>query len=84
MMWVIGLVEEGTGEAYAEFIPDRKIQTFTNFICNNVHELSLIKATGHPSYIRSIFNNNCIQEVVNHSKWFRNGNGHTINTIEGF
>jgi hypothetical protein len=36
IMWDIGLVGEGTVKAYAEFIPDRKIQTFTNFICNNV------------------------------------------------
>jgi hypothetical protein len=84
IMWVIGLVEEGIGKTYAEFIPDRKIKTFKNFICNNVHDLSLIKTDGHPSYIRYIFNNNCIHEVVNHAKGFRNENGNTKITLRGF
>ena len=76
-------MEEGTGKHYLEFLPNRKIETLTKYIQENVREGTTIKTDGYTSYPKAVSSNNCIHLVVPHINGFKNAQGHTTNTIEG-
>lgn len=82
-IWLIGVVEEGSGRAFLEFVQNRKINDVSRFIKNNVLKGSVIKTDGYPSYIKAVKDNECEHIVVSHKNGFRNEMGHTTNTIEG-
>jgi hypothetical protein len=84
IMWLLGIVEEETGKCYVEFVPNRKIETIKKFFYENVESGSIIKTDGYPSYPKAVRVFNFEHVVVNHQKGFRNEQGHTTNTIEGF
>lgn len=66
-----------------QFIPNRKFETFKEIINQKVESKSIIKTDGHPSYPKAVEINNCLHIIVNHSRGFKNMDGHTTNSIEG-
>lgn len=80
--WLVGIIEEHSGEMIIEIVPNRKISTLTSLICKHVKLNSLIISDGYPSYPMAVKNSFCFHEVVNHSTGFKNSQGYTTNNIE--
>lgn len=83
IMWLIGAIDETTGDCFVEFIPNRKKETILKFFRENVFVGTKIKTDGYPSYVGACDKFGSVHVVVNHSHGFRNEEGHTTNTIEG-
>lgn len=80
--WLVGLIEEGTGNIILNIVPNRKIATITSLIQKHVKIGTLIITDGYPSYPNAVKNCLCSHEVVNHSKGFKNNLGFHTNNIE--
>lgn len=81
-IWIIGIIEENSRELRMEVLPDRRVNTFSDFFVRNLLPGTTIKSDGYPSYPQAVRNANCNHIVVNHSVGFTNENGDHTNLIE--
>jgi hypothetical protein len=71
-------------------VPNRSATTMAELLRNNIADGSFVKSDGHGSYPLAIrmcnetFACGFEHEIVNRTQGFRNDNGTTTNTIEGF
>jgi hypothetical protein len=80
--WLLGAVEETSGDFILSVIPNRKKETFVDFFKRNINDETCVKTDGHKSYpsaVRAIKGENII---VNHEEGFRNSDGYSTNLIE--
>lgn len=80
--WIIGAYCEVTKRKKIALLPDRTVNSFKNFIQNNIQEGTTIKTDGYPSYVRSVPESGCNHLVVNHNHGFVNEDGVHTNSIE--
>jgi hypothetical protein len=81
---VNGIFDKSTGECFCKFLPNRRKETNLNFFERNVMAGSKIKTDGYSSDVLAYREFGVEHIMVNHSHGFRNSEGHTTNTIEGF
>lgn len=82
-VWLIGIINENNfSEIRLEVLPNRRIDTLTDFFQRNINPGSIIKSDGYPSYPQSVANINCFHVVVNHNNGFINVQGDHTNFIE--
>lgn len=82
-VWLIGIIQEDNPRnLILEVLPNRKVETLTDFFSRNILSGSIIKSDGYPSYPRAINNAGCVHRVINHSEGFTNAQGEHTNAIE--
>lgn len=83
IIWLLGAVEENSGRCILKFVINRRSNTISDFINNYIQKETLIKTDGYSSYPSAVKGNGHEHIIVNHSRGFRNEDGHTTNSIEG-
>ena len=82
--WLVGGIEENNRQRiFVQLVPDRKIETLYNVLCDNVFPGSIIRTDGYPSYPEAVKRFDAEHQIVNHTLGFSNEDNQTTNTIEG-
>ena len=81
--WVIGGIEENTGNVFLELMPNRTAQTIRSILEKRIKPDSILKTDGWRSYPQVANSLNMKHIQLNHSKGIANKDGETTNQIEG-
>ncbi|KAG0442247.1 hypothetical protein DMUE_0414 [Dictyocoela muelleri] len=69
--WIIGIIEENSGDIIIKMVKDHKIPTITKIISEHVKIGSLVITDEYSLYPSAIKDSMCKHEKVNHSKGFK-------------
>lgn len=82
IVWLLGMIESGTGRIKLFIVPNRTAETFTSIFLEHVNAQTTIYTDGHLSYPRAVAAVNSTHRVVNHSTGFKTAEGFHTNNIE--
>ncbi|KAG0434217.1 hypothetical protein DMUE_5261, partial [Dictyocoela muelleri] len=80
--WLVGIIEEITGNMNIKIVEDRKIPIMRTIISSHFKIGSLVITDGYSSYPKSVKNSMFNHEIVPHNIVFKNKKGFHTNNIE--